>query len=354
MMCPKVAGLTPQRVRRESQAFCNDLIRLASKRTRFSVTVAIGSTTCTISLPDSSYAATSPLSAFVAQPDSYRGQRADSSVSIISREDLPAIPSLEWARYWIERHEVVPETVTYPFKVFVDKNTGLIYVYDTRTRTGLVRTRHQDETDLRGMITPFRLMWAWIATSSGAVVVHASAVRTKNGTAVFAGASGTGKSTTALSIALAGNQLISDDCLWVQDGHCYTIFDRAKLKSESAIARTLTRRGVAISKYPTEGNSKSFFNISQLNNVTIRSAPITHIFFPKIWPVPSSLRLDSRASYRLLERDSGREVFGNGARSRIRIAALCDTVPASVLWLSPDFEDNMALIASLLQKSHNV
>jgi len=345
-----MAGLTLQRIKRESQAFCEDIIELARTRTRFSASVSIGSATSDVFLSGSGLATDSLLSAFVASRKSGIATPSDSAIYVISREDLPALPSFEWARGWIGLHQVIPESVSYPFRLFLDGHTGHVYVYDTRSRIGVVRTRHQSETDLRGMITPFRLMWSWLATSAGAAIIHASAVHTRYGTVAFAGASGSGKSSTATYMALEGSQLISDDCLWIQDGECYPVFSRAKVDPGSAIARKLARRGIQLANYPTEGPSKAFFSISKLNERMISPTKVVHIFFPRIWPTSSHMRLTARDAYRRLETDSGREVFRNGVRSRLHIAELCRTVPSSSLWIGPDADHNTRTILSILQE----
>jgi hypothetical protein len=51
------------------------------------------------------------------------------------------------------------------------------------------------------------------------IVLHASAVLTRYGAIAFAGKSGKGKSTLAVSFALEGFPLLSDDCLVLRPGH---------------------------------------------------------------------------------------------------------------------------------------
>lgn len=350
-MLPKVAGLILERTRRESHAFCEDLINVAIDKGRFSGSVVLGDNICEINVSGSGLATQTIVETLVRDENPKVSLPTNPRVYVISREDLPWLPPLEWARGWIANHQIVPELVSYPFRVFLDRHTGQVYVYDTRSRTGVVWIRHQFQTDLRGMITPFRLMWSWLATSIGASVIHASAVHTKHGTAVFAGASGSGKSTTALNLALRGDYLISDDCLWVQDEKCYPVFSRAKVDGDSFIANTLIQHHIALSTYSTIGRSKAFFTIAELNKRRLSPTRVVHIFFPHISPTSRHLMLTPRPSYRRLERDSGRELFTNGVRSRLRIANLCNNVPASLLCLAPDTDKNTNLIHAVLQRN---
>jgi hypothetical protein len=51
----------------------------------------------------------------------------------------------------------------------------------------------------------------------GKIMVHASAIQHKQGLLLFIGDSGTGKSTLAGNFHQAGNQVVSDDCVWVKE-----------------------------------------------------------------------------------------------------------------------------------------
>jgi len=51
---------------------------------------------------------------------------------------------------------------------------------------------------------------------TGAAVLHATAVRLPHGAVAFVGDTGAGKSTLAVSLALAGHQLLADDCCIIE------------------------------------------------------------------------------------------------------------------------------------------
>lgn len=272
-------------------------------------------------------------------------------VHLLSRDAFPVTPSIEWARTWIDSHSIVPEIVSYPYRIFLDKNTGSIYLFNTYSQVGVIYLRRKSEIDLRGMITPFRLMWSWIANHQKASVIHASAVTTEHGTVLFSGASGSGKSTVAINLALAGNQLISDDCVWIQGGKIYPVFDRAKIKKNSDLSLKIKERGIPLHKFETEGDSKAFFQVSELNRTGTSPTDLAHIFFPVIWPCVSDLTITSRDAFERLETDSGREVFQNGARSKVIIAQMCKDIPSSILWLSPNSSDNIERVYAILERN---
>jgi energy-coupling factor transporter ATP-binding protein EcfA2 len=51
----------------------------------------------------------------------------------------------------------------------------------------------------------------------GRVMLHASGVRIENGAILFLGDSGSGKSTLATFFHLAGQPVVSDDCIWIKE-----------------------------------------------------------------------------------------------------------------------------------------
>ena len=194
-------------------------------------------------------------------------------------------------------------------------------------------------------------MWSWIANRQKASVLHASAVATEYGTVLFAGASGSGKSTMAINLALAGNQLISDDCVWIQGGKIYPVFDRAKIKKHCDLSHKIKEQGIPINWFETEGDSKAFFQVSELNSTDTTPTDVAHIFFPVIWPCVSDLTITSRAAFKRLETDSGREVFQNGARSKVITARICKNKPSSILWLSPNPTENIERVYAILERN---
>jgi energy-coupling factor transporter ATP-binding protein EcfA2 len=346
-----VVGLNLPEARRAALAFAEDFFEAAAQKTRSVETIKVGSCSCRIFLTDTESHLAELAGAFLYESISNTTDSIDPVVHLITRDVLPVTPSIEWARKWIDSHSIVPEIVSYPYRIFIDKNTGSIYLFDTCSQIGVICLRRKSETDLRGMITPFRLMWSWIANRQKASVIHASAVTTKHGAVLFSGASGCGKSTTAINLAMAGNHLISDDCVWIQDGKSYPVFDRAKIKKGSDLSRRIHERGIAVRWFETEGDSKAFFQVSELNRTGTNPTDVAHIFFPVIWPSLSDLTISSKSAFDRLETDSGREVFQNGLRSKVIIAQICKGTPSSILWLSPNSADNIERIYAILEKN---
>lgn len=352
-MLAKVDGLNRQAPRTAAQAFCEDIFEVASEQTRLAGMAKIGSIQCEIWISGSGNASADLLNAFSCTSTKFANPGMGPKLLVASRDDVPVIPSIDWAHPWIQSHSLIPEEVTYPYRVFIDSRTGVTYVYDTRSRVGVVHTRRQVETDMRGMITPFRLIWSWMAQSVGGFVVHASAVKTKYGTAVFAGSSGSGKSTLAIEMALSGSHLICDDCLWIEGTRCFPVFDRAKISNGNSAADALKRRGCDLYRFNTSIESKFFFSASSLNDSATTPSEISHLFFPRIWRSIEIMRISSHSALRQLANDSGRELFGTGTRLLLRCAELCNEVKSSALWVGPSTTSNLEFVYSVLRDAKN-
>ncbi len=337
-----------------ARSFCQSLFEIAKRQTRKTNSRQVGNTECDFSISGTGNASEEVLSAFLPTCDQCQTVQNRPHIYILAREDVPVLPHFEWARPWIETHQVIPEDYTYPYRAFFDANTGFVYVYDTQFKNGVIHTRRRSETDLRGMITPFRLMWSWLAASHNSAVIHASAVRTSAGTLLFAGSSGSGKSTIAVDIALAGGHLISDDCLWISGNRCFPVFDRAKVSPGSTAVERLQQRGCEVTSIDSKVESKNFFSVSRLNGGSVQESEISKVLFPRIWPELSVLAVSSRSAFRRISSDAGREAFEIGARSLISIAKLCQSTPAGLVWLGPEPNSNIEFVLSLLENKMNL
>ncbi len=83
---------------------------------------------------------------------------------------------------------------------------------------------------------PFRTLLTWWAADHGLAFLHASSVATDAGAVAIAGASGSGKSTTALACLAAGMFLLGDDACLVDpfpSPVAYSVYGRAKLEPDA-------------------------------------------------------------------------------------------------------------------------
>jgi len=271
--------------------------------------------------------------------------RADFSLSIVRAHEMPRLPPLEWASPWTHTGRVVPSAVTYPFRVFIDRTTGIAYALDQERATGAVWIRRDSELDLRSFITPFRLMLSWMSNLQEAEIVHASGAVINGQGMAFSGASGSGKSTLAIACGVSGEQTISDDCLLLHEDCMYAVYSRAKLTQHSMAL--IGGSPIPTSSLPHTRRAKEYFSLASLGTGHIGSHALQRWCFPVIDRRASTYEISRRRAYRMLSADSLREVFGGGTRNRLRIAAAVAKHPCSRLMISESMAENLQLLRAL-------
>ena len=117
----------------------------------------------------------------------------------------------------------------------------------------------------------------------GKLMLHASAVYLESGVLIFVGNSGAGKSTLAGSFHQTGQQVISDDCLWVQEieGRIFSLpsYEGLRLWEDSmAVLFAASQNTSSVAHYSTKkrislsGNSK-FRKNHQILSIIVLSSP---------------------------------------------------------------------------------
>ena len=111
---------------------------------------------------------------------------------------------------------------------------GLLQVFDARRRQGVMWIDRADRYPWYESAAPIRRILHWWAQSEGAQLTHAAAVGTpEEGAAVVVGASGSGKSTTALSCLGSPLKFLGDDYVLlrrVPRSMVYSLFATGKLE----------------------------------------------------------------------------------------------------------------------------
>jgi hypothetical protein len=121
-----------------------------------------------------------------------------------------------------------------------DSWLGMLSLYDRERRLGLVWLRDARAVPVTLVGTPLRVMWQWWAAHEGGQLIHAAAVGTPDGAVIIAGASGAGKSTTALIALRSGLQYVGDDFVLVQTDPrpvVHSVYNSAKLDDRTLATR---------------------------------------------------------------------------------------------------------------------
>ena len=285
------------------------------------------------------------VGAFLSPAKSQLLQETSSTVFILRSEDDIVLPSLEWMHPWITAQEAVPHPITNPYRLFVDRNHGMIYCFDPRRRMGCIYLRPTAHLDIRSLITPFRLMWSWIAETHDQIVLHAAAIRCRGVGLLVPGPSGSGKSTLALGLGTEeGNCLISDDCVVVQGHTAHAVYDRAKQPDKAPKA------SLAPSLRGIRGRSRAKRAVSLSSDVPFfqRDTKIHALIFPSVVGRSGLYSLSRDEAAEALAIDSMREVFGGTPWQREEIKRLTHEIPSFKLLLGPSQTDNHSQLYSLV------
>jgi hypothetical protein len=266
----------------------------------------------------------------------------------VARHGERRLPSTDWARPWTETGRVVPAELTYPLRVFLDRQVGIAYAFDPRSRRAAVWIRRERELDLRSFITPFRVLLSWMADTFDAEVVHASAAVVDGRGLLLSGASGSGKSTLAIGLGLAGHAMISDDCVLVHDSTAHAVFARAKL--DEAAVRLVDGHDLLLQNLPRTPRAKGFVQVDQLGSGFAAEHALHAWGFPALAQQPGHYRVTPRRAYRLLATDSMREVFGGSTRNRLRLARSVRQHPSHRLLLGPSMAENIEVVRSAIDE----
>jgi len=270
-----------------------------------------------------------------------------SRVAVARRVDVPTLQDLQWAKPWVEAAAEVPSIVAYPYRIFLDRVVGAAYVLDTRNSLGAIWIRDEAELDLRSLITPFRIMMSWIASLHGGEVVHASAAVVDGKAIAFSGVAGSGKSTLALSLAQAGHNIISDDCVLVQGQTIHAIYSRAKVDRNAQ--ELLGMKSADLQQLPTASRAKSIVDLTTLPTFR-RSAKVRALCMPVIGKSSGVYRLSSRESFLMLQQFCLNEILGGGTRNLMRLAQMSRVIPSHRLLLTSSLTDNVRTVQRIVEE----
>lgn len=250
------------------------------------------------------------------------------------------LPHYEWAREWIDSGVQIPHHLTSPNLIFIDRNQGITYCFNSEKKTATIVLRRSQHLDVRSFITPFRILWSWLARHDQGVILHAGSVAREGKALLLAGPSGSGKSTLSiLGGNSEGNRLLSDDCSWVDEGGVYPVFCRIKTSFAGPLAGIPSE---SVQEWPWIGaaQSKPFANLGDAP-AHRESTPLVGIVLPVIDVATTYFRVSPSRANDLLTQDSLRELHGGSLSSRLALSRLVAAVPSFRLLLGPNHYDNV-------------
>jgi hypothetical protein len=260
-----------------------------------------------------------------------------------------SFPDFEWAREWIDACAPIPTTLTSPYRIFIDKNQGVLYCYDEFRHRAAVVLRSASEIDSRSLITPFRILWSWIGGSESLSVIHAGAISLGGQGVLLPGPSGSGKSTLSYGVAThSAGQIVADDCVVVEEGQAYALYSRVKVSSDSETAIDGSNVCRVPDYLPEAYQAKPFVQLEGGEGWFRRQVDLSAIVFPVIAGKTGYYRLDRQRAQRMLTADSLRELYGGTPQDTIRLAKLAGALPSYRLLLGDNLESNIRALEDLL------
>jgi hypothetical protein len=271
-------------------------------------------------------------------------ERSDFSLTIWRSNTRAELPSLDWARNYLTHDILLPIAITFPYRVAFDKSQGFIFLYDTTTKRGAIWVAEDSKISLNSFVTPFRMIFSWMAESFGGELIHASAI-SKNGNGVIInGPSGSGKSTLALLCALAGFNFIADDVVLYHDRLIYALYRYAKVNGENS---PCDLSGFNLFQMTQTKDAKKILDLTQLGEKFVSSSIANAVVLPIFAHLNQHARIPPSIAIQLLAPNSLRELMGGTPYNFKNLVDLTRAIPAYRIALSKDNLKNVETVVSI-------
>jgi len=228
----------------------------------------------------------------------------------------------------------------------IDRSWNAIYFFDREQGFGGAYVSSLNKISLGAFITPIRTIVSWFLDIFSTELVHASTIGI-NGTGVMiSGASGSGKSTTALYAATHGHQILGDDAVLVADGVVSALYQNAKFSLEDLRINVEGYKKV----YLEPGSEKGILPLVDNNFDFIKSIPLDLLILPQISDVPGSFELGKAAAVKEFVPQSMKEVLGGTQNNVQNLFKIVKETPCFRLFLSGNMDTDFANLLELVER----
>ena len=248
------------------------------------------------------------------------------------------LPDLVWARDYLATDRVVAAELTYPYRVAFDKSQGFIYVYDTIKAHGAIWVASDDQISLNSFITPFRMMFSWMADGFDAEIVHASGIAHEGHGAVINGPSGSGKSTLALLSALNGLSMVADDVVLYDKGQMYAVYNYAKVDPRTSPLDISAYTTFQLEQTPI---AKNILHLDNFGPRFVKKSPVSAVIFPIFAHINHFEKISPKIAINLLAPNSLRELMGGTPANFKRLLTMVRDIPAYRVAVSTNNDKNL-------------
>lgn len=216
-----------------------------------------------------------------------------------------------------------------------DLANGITVAWNRDSRSAVVHLRPLPELDPRALITPLRVLMAWIAEVIDGEIVHAAALERSGNAVALAGSSGSGKSTLARALADRGWIPLADDAVLVADSRVFPLYTRAKWAEWAGTPGQSLGRG------------KPFVELTPLPGHA-SGVELSHIVFPRIVGPRAIRRLTPAEASFLLSATSLPEILGGTEGSQSRLDEMAHRAANWRVNLEADSAGNAEYLTSVL------
>lgn len=255
------------------------------------------------------------------------------------------LPPLPWGEGNLLHRDRVRGHTTGAVRVTYQESEGLLHLYDSRRGVGLVHATSARAVPDYMDRAPFRAFLGWWSSDQAMSMMHASCVAIGRDAALIAGASGSGKSTTAMTCGILGFDFLCDDVCVVELNApggplVHGVYGRSKLE-ESAVAR--------LGLTPAVGGGPLVIEPAR----PIRQARARVLLVPELTGRRETVveELPKTAVMRVLVPSSIREGGGLGGRALQEMTRVVDALPCQRILLGTDLVGVAAAVAEAIEEA---
>jgi hypothetical protein len=275
------------------------------------------------------------------------GGGADFTLEIWRTSQGSVLPKLDWARNYLAHDNLVPPSLTAPYKVAFDKSQGFIYLYDTQKKKAAIWVAEDSKISLNSFVTPFRIIFSWMAEDFGGEIVHASAISKGGNGIIINGASGSGKSTLAILCVLNGFEIIADDVVLFHDGLISAVYKYAKVDPRSS---PLDLSHLRLFQMESSPDAKNILDLTQFGERFVQRAKAIALILPVFVHLNQHSLISPSIAIKLLAPNSLRELMGGTPYNFKNLVNLTRALPNYRIALSTDNNKNIDSINSIFSE----
>jgi len=267
------------------------------------------------------------------------------SLEIWRNQDQIRLPDLSWAKDYLGSDRLLPYEVTKPYKIAFDNSQGLLFFYDPVSKRASVWVDDDRNISPASFITPFRIIFSWMAESFGGEIIHASAISRSDKGLIINGPSGSGKSTLALLCAQSGYNMLADDVVLFSNGQISAIYNYAKIDPRTS---PLDVSNIDTFQVEHSPNAKKILHLSHFQEDFYNPVTASAVVFPIFAHMNHFERIDSKIALNILAPNCLRELMGGSSTNFKRLSQMVQTIPSYRVAVSTSNEQNLNSINQIL------